>query len=167
MKSAWAEFPSTKFTHLGSVESTKLGGFLLTIIVAVTGIAAAVPIGILLELGRRSSMIVFRSLCVAFIEFVRGVPLLILLFASFVLLTYTPPLEIVILFDFFLRAALVVTLPSGVYVAEAIRGGFAAIARGQYEAAAALGLGYCDAMRLVILPQVLKLSQPRILMAAT
>jgi len=164
MKAAWARFSSTSYTHLGAVGTRMIGGILLTLIIAVMATALAVPIGVLLELGRRSSLIALKLLCTAFIEFARGIPLIVLLFIFLVLLKYVLPPEAK--FDLFLRLALILALPSAVLISEAIRAGFPAIPRGQYEAAAALGLTYRATMRSVILPQVLKLSRPEVVIAS-
>jgi general L-amino acid transport system permease protein len=158
-------FSSTRLTHFGAVESPKFGGLLLVIIIAVIGIATAIPIGIALELGRRSSLIVFRSICVAAIEVFRGVPVIVPVFAGSILLYWVLPPGTY--FDLILRAALILALVTGTYISEAIRAGFAALPWGQYEAAAAMGLTYRNAMRLIILPQVLRNTTPRMLIACT
>jgi len=145
---------------LEEVGSRKLGGFMLAIIIGVTGIAASLPIGIVLALGRRSHMFFIRTMCVVFIEFIRGVPLITLLFVANVLLKYflPPGTE----FDLILRVCIMVTLFSSAYMAEVIRGGLAALPQGQYEAADAMGLNYWQSMRLIIMPQALKVSIPGI-----
>ncbi|MBK5567901.1 amino acid ABC transporter permease [Ensifer sp. SSB1] len=145
---------------LAPVASREIGGFLLSIIIGVTGISLSLPLGILLALGRRSSLPLIHLLSVTFIEFIRGVPLITLLFTASLLLNYfLPPGTI---FDLVLRVVIMVTLFASAYMAEVIRGGLAALPRGQYEAAAALGLDYWKAQRLVILPQALKISIPGI-----
>jgi general L-amino acid transport system permease protein len=145
---------------LTPVESARLGGFLLTFIIGVTGIAASFPLGVVLALGRQSDLIFIKSVCVMFIEFIRGVPLITLLFvASTVLNYFLPPGT---QFDLVLRVLIMVTLFSSAYMAEVVRGGLAALPRGQYEAAHALGLDYWKSMRLIILPQALKISIPGI-----
>lgn len=151
---------SLGFVGLEPVESAKLGGFLLALILGMTGIAASLPLGILLALGRRSSMPFIKGLSVVFIEFIRGVPLITLLFVANVVLKYflPPGTE----FDLILRVAIMVTLFSSAYMAEVIRGGLQALPQGQYEAADALGLDYWKSMRLVVLPQALKISIPGI-----
>ncbi|MDT4854349.1 ectoine/hydroxyectoine ABC transporter, permease protein EhuD [compost metagenome] len=143
---------------LTTVASRELGGFLLSIIIGVTGIGLSLPLGILLALGRQSSMPLIKVMSVAFIEFVRGVPLITLLFTASLLLNYflPPGTE----FDLILRVIIMVTVFATAYIAEVIRGGLAALPRGQYEAAEALGLGYWKAQRLVIMPQALKISIP-------
>ncbi len=145
---------------LRPVGSDRLGGFLLTFIIGVTGIAASFPIGVLLALGRQSGLIFIKAVCVMFIEFIRGVPLITLLFvASTVLNYFLPPGTN---FDLVLRVLIMVTLFAAAYMAEVVRGGLAALPRGQYEAAHALGLDYWKSMRLIILPQALKISIPGI-----
>jgi len=145
---------------LEPVESSKLGGFLLTFIIGVTGIVGSLPLGILLALGRQSDMPIVKMLCVGFIEFIRGVPLITLLFVASVLLNYFLPPGTT--FDIILRVLIMVTLFASAYMAEVIRGGLAALPRGQYEAADALGMNYSQSTRLIILPQALKISIPGI-----
>ena len=141
-------------------ETSKFGGLLLTIVIGLTGIALSLPVGILLALGRRSELPAVRILCVLFIEFIRGVPLITLLFMGSVLLPLFLPQGVN--FDVLLRILIAVTLFASAYMAEVIRGGLQAIPRGQYEAADAIGLGYWRKMRLIILPQALKISIPGI-----
>ena len=143
-----------------SVSSDKFGGFVLSITIGLCGIAFSLPMGIVLALGRRSDMLLVKALSVGFIEFIRGVPLIKLLFTASLLLNYfLPPGSN---FDIILRVIIMVTLFSAAYIAEVIRGGLAALPRGQYEAADALGLDYWRAQRLVIMPQALKISIPGI-----
>ncbi len=142
------------------VESSKFGGFMLSVVIGVTGIALSLPLGILLALGRQSPLIIVKTLSVGFIEFIRGVPLITLLFVASTLLNYFLPPGTT--FDIILRVMIMVTLFSSAYMAEVIRGGLAALPRGQYEAADALGLDYWKAMRLIIMPQALKISIPSI-----
>jgi general L-amino acid transport system permease protein len=145
---------------LEPVESSRLGGFLLSTIIGVTGIAASFPFGVLLALGRKSDLIFIKSISVVFIEFIRGVPLITLLFvASSVLSYFFPPGTSL---DLILRVCIMVTFFASAYMAEVIRGGLAALPSGQYEAADALGLDYWKSMRLIILPQALKISIPGI-----
>ena len=145
---------------LQQVESRQFGGFLLSTTIGLTGIACSLPIGVLLALGRKSDMVFVKSLCVGFIEFFRGVPLITLLFVASTLLNiFMPPGTN---FDLVLRVIIMVTLFSSAYIAEVVRGGLAALPRGQYEAADALGLDYWQSMRLIILPQALKISIPGI-----
>jgi general L-amino acid transport system permease protein len=145
---------------LREVESRELGGFSLAVIIGMAGIVLSLPIGILLALGRRSGMIFFQTICVVFIEFIRGVPLITLLFvANSVLAYFFPPGSNL---DLILRVVIMVTLFASAYMAEVIRGGLAALPTGQYEAADSLGLDYWKSMRLIILPQALKISIPNI-----
>ena len=142
------------------VDTPLWGGLFLTLMIAIVGIVASFPIGILLALGRRSDMPVVKALCVAFIELVRGVPLITVLFmASVMLPLFFPPGWTI---DKLLRALIGVALFSGAYMAEVIRGGLQAIPKGQYEAAEALGLGYWQKMGLIILPQALRIVIPGI-----
>jgi general L-amino acid transport system permease protein len=145
---------------LESVRSSDFGGFLLAITIGVTAISFSLPLGILLALGRQSDLIIVKSLSVGFIEFIRGVPLITLLFTASLLLQYFLPPNTN--FDIILRVIILVTLFAAAYLAEVIRGGLAALPRGQYEAADALGLDYWRAQRLIILPQALKVSIPSI-----
>ncbi|MFP5480337.1 MAG: amino acid ABC transporter permease, partial [Alphaproteobacteria bacterium] len=145
---------------LQSINSDQFGGFLLAIVIGVTGITFSLPIGILLALGRQSDMLIVKTLSVGFIEFVRGVPLITLLFTASLLLQYFLPPGTN--FDIILRVIILVTFFAAAYLAEVIRGGLAALPRGQYEAADALGLDYWRAQRLIILPQALKVSIPAI-----
>ena len=145
---------------LTPVDTDQFGGIMLTLIIGVTGISFSLPIGVLLALGRRSSMPVLRILCVLFIEFIRGVPLIALLFiASSMLNFFLPPGTV---FDLLLRVLIMVTLFAAAYIAEVVRGGLQAIPRGQHEAADSLGLTYVKAQWLIILPQALKISIPGI-----
>ncbi len=143
-----------------AVTSKDLGGFMLSVIIGVTGIALSLPIGILLALGRQSNLFFIKSICVGFIEFIRGVPLITLLFTASLLLNYFLPPGTN--FDIVLRVIIMVTLFAAAYMAEVIRGGLAALPRGQYEAADALGLDYWKAQQLIIMPQALKISIPGI-----
>jgi general L-amino acid transport system permease protein len=133
---------------------------MLTLVVAGIGIATSLPIGIFLALGRRSTMPVVRAICVAFIEVVRGVPLITILFMASVMFPMFLPQGVN--FDKLLRALIGVSLFASAYMAEVVRGGLQAIPRGQYEAAAAMGLGYWKMMGLVILPQALRIVIPGI-----
>ena len=142
------------------VESRAFGGFMLSITIGLTAILASLPIGVVLALGRQSNLLIVKSLCVGFIEFIRGVPLITLLFvASTLLNVFMPPGTN---FDIILRVIIMVTLFASAYMAEVIRGGLAALPRGQYEAGDALGLDYWKAQRLIIMPQALKISIPGI-----
>ncbi|ARO15516.1 general L-amino acid transport system permease protein [Ketogulonicigenium robustum] len=145
---------------LPRVLSKDIGGFTLSFIIGIAGIALSLPLGILLALGRKSNMLIINTLSVAFIEVIRGVPLIVWLFTASLLLNYFMPPGTN--FDLMLRVIIMVTLFSAAYIAEVVRGGLAAIPKGQYEAADALGLDYWKAMRLIILPQALKISIPGI-----
>ena len=145
---------------LEPVPTDKWGGLSLTLVIAFVGIVAALPIGILLALGRRSEMPVIRMVCVVFIEIWRGVPLISVLFMASVMLPLFLPDGVN--FNKLLRALIGITMFQSAYMAEVIRGGLQAIPKGQYEAASALGLGYWRSMGLVILPQALKLVIPGI-----
>jgi len=145
---------------LPAIPSDQFGGFMLAIIIGTSGIVLSLPIGILLALGRQSHMPFIRWVCVTFIEVIRGVPLIVWLFVASTLLKYfLPPGSS---FDALLRVIILVTLFASAYMAEVIRGGLAALPRGQYEAADALGLDYWKAQRLIIMPQALKISIPGI-----
>lgn len=143
-----------------SIPSRDLGGFMLNMMLGVTCVSLSLPIGIMLALGRQSDMPFIKMICVVFIEFVRGVPLITLLFVASVMLAYFFPPEATV--DLFLRVVIMITLFSAAYIAEVIRGGLAALPKGQYEAADSLGLDYAQSMRLIILPQALKISIPGI-----
>ncbi|SOC17685.1 L-glutamine ABC transporter membrane protein /L-glutamate ABC transporter membrane protein /L-aspartate ABC transporter membrane protein /L-asparagine ABC transporter membrane protein [Rhodobacter sp. JA431] len=145
---------------LPEVDSDQFGGFLLALVIGATAIVISLPLGILLALGRQSDMLIVKSLSVGFIEFIRGVPLITLLFTASLLLQYFLPSDTK--FDLILRVVILVTFFSAAYIAEVIRGGLAALPRGQYEAADALGLDYWQAQRLIIMPQALKISIPGI-----
>ena len=149
---------------LAAVPSRDLGGFMLNMMLGVTCVSLSVPLGIALALGRQSSMPLIKWICVVFIEFVRGVPLITLLFVASVMLSYFFPPDATV--DLFLRVVIMITLFSAAYIAEVIRGGLAALPKGQYEAADSLGLDYPQAMRLIILPQALKISIPGIVNVA-
>jgi general L-amino acid transport system permease protein len=142
------------------VETSKWGGLMLTLVVALTGIVASLPIGIVLALGRRSNMPIIRTISVVFIEFWRGVPLITVLFMASVMFPLFLPEGVT--FNQLLRALIGVALFSAAYMAEVVRGGLQAIPKGQYEAADALGLSYWKSMRLIILPQALKIVIPGI-----
>ena len=146
--------------RLRPVQSRDLGGFMLNMMLGITCVSLSLPIGILLALGRQSRLPLIKGICVIFIEFIRGVPLITLLFVANVMLAYFfPPGSGV---DLFLRVVIMITMFSAAYIAEVIRGGLAALPKGQYEAADSLGLDYAQAMRLIILPQALKISIPGI-----
>ena len=142
------------------VDTSRWGGLLLTLVIAGVGMTAALPLGVLLALGRRSQMPAIQALCTIFIELWRGVPLITVLFMSSVMLPLFLPAGVN--FDKLLRALIGVTLFQSAYMAEVVRGGLQAIPKGQFEAAAALGLGYWKTMALIVLPQALKLVIPGI-----
>jgi general L-amino acid transport system permease protein len=141
-----------------SVESTQWGGLPLTLLLAVFGLTAAYPLGVVLALGRQSKMPIVKVLCVLYIELIRGVPLISLLFMSSVIFPLFLPEGITI--NKILRAQVAIILFTAAYIAEVVRGGLQAITRGQYEAAESLGLNYFLTMRLIILPQALKIVIP-------
>jgi len=145
---------------LVDVPTEQWGGLSLTLLLAYVGIVAALPIGVVLALGRRSEMPVIRTFCVSFIELWRGVPLISVLFMASVMLPLFLPDGMN--FDKLLRALIGITMFQSAYMAEVIRGGLQAIPSGQYEAGSAMGLGYWKLMRLIILPQALKLVIPGI-----
>jgi general L-amino acid transport system permease protein len=145
---------------LSVVDTTLWGGVLVTIVVASVGIVFSLPLGILLALGRRSDMPTIKLFSVIFIEFVRGVPLVTVLFMASVMLplfvpdAYSP--------DKLLRALVGIALFASAYMAEVVRAGLQAIPKGQFEGAMGVGLGYWQMMRLIILPQALKITIPNI-----
>ncbi|MGB0660909.1 MAG: amino acid ABC transporter permease [Mangrovicoccus sp.] len=142
------------------VESRLIGGFTVNFLLGAVCMTLSLPLGILLALGRQTNLPIIRGICVVFIEFIRGVPLITLLFVASVMLAYfLPPGSN---FDIISRVIIMITLFAAAYIAEAIRGGLAALPKGQYEAADALGLDYWQAMRLIILPQALKIAIPSI-----
>jgi len=136
------------------VPTTQWGGLLLTFLLTVVGILFSFPLGVLLALGRRSQLPAMRLVCIGYIETVRGVPLVTILFMASVMLPLFLPAGTRP--DLVLRAMVGITLFSAAYLAENVRGGLQAIPRGQYEAAYALGLSGFQAMILIILPQALR-----------
>jgi general L-amino acid transport system permease protein len=146
--------------RLRSVDSDQFGGFLLSFVIGVTAVSASLPMGLLLALGRRSDMLFIKGVSVTFIEFIRGVPLITMLFTASLLLNYFLPPQSN--FDLILRVIILVTFFASAYIAEVIRGGLAALPKGQSEAADGLGLDYWQAQRFIILPQALKISIPGI-----
>ena len=142
------------------VGTGQYGGFMLTLIIGVTGISASLPLGILLALGRQSKLLALRVISTAFIEFSRGVPLITLLFVASTMLNYFLPPGTS--FDLLVRVLIMVSLFAAAYLAEAVRGGLQAIPRGQVEAAEALGLSRWTTTRRIILPQALKIAIPGI-----
>ena len=140
------------------VENERWGGLLLTLLLTTFGIALAFPLGIGLALGRRSDMPVIRGLCVGYIELIRGVPLISLLFMASVMLPLFLPSGVTI--DKLLRAQIAIILFAAAYLAEVIRGGLQAIPKGQYDAAHALALPFWRRTDLIILPQALRIAMP-------
>jgi general L-amino acid transport system permease protein len=143
---------------LVSVESTKWSGLPLTLLLSFFGILASYPLGVLLALGRQSRMPIIKSLCVVYIEMIRGVPLITMLFMSSVMFPLFLPEGVTI--DKVLRAQAAIILFTAAYIAEVVRGGLQAMDKGQYEAAESLGLNYFQMMRMIILPQALKIVIP-------
>ena len=145
---------------LAPIDTDQFGGIMLTLVIGVTGISCSLPIGVLLALGRRSKMPVLRILCVLFIEFIRGVPLIALLFFASTMLNYLMPPGTV--FSLLIRVLIIVTLFAAGYIAEVGRGGLQGIPKGQFEAAESLGMNYFKVHWLIVLPQALKISFPGI-----
>ncbi len=142
------------------VETPLWGGLMVTLIISFVGIAVSLPLGILLALGRRSKMPIVKTLCIVFIELIRGVPLITVLFMASVLLPlFLEPGNNI---DKFLRALVGVSIFASAYMAEVIRGGLQAIPKGQYEAADALGLNFTQKTSLIVMPQAIKLVIPGI-----
>ncbi|MEM7723437.1 MAG: amino acid ABC transporter permease [Pseudomonadota bacterium] len=142
------------------IPSDDFGGFMLAFIIGFTGIILSLPLGVVLALGRQSDLFIINKSCVFFIEVIRGIPLIVWLFTASLLLNYFLPPGTN--FDLMLRVIIMVTLFASAYIAEVVRGGLAALPRGQYEGADSLGLDYWQSMRLIILPQALKISIPGI-----
>jgi len=140
------------------VENERWGGLILTLLLSTFGVAFAFPLSILLALGRRSDMPVIRALCVGYIELIRGVPLISVLFMASVMLPLFLPSGVTI--DKMVRAQLAIVMFAAAYLAEVVRGGLQAIPRGQYDAAHALALPYWRRTWLIILPQALRISVP-------
>jgi len=143
---------------LSVVETTQWSGICLTLLLSLFGLTAAYPLGVLLALGRRSKMPAIKSISIVYIEMIRGVPLISLLFMSSVMFPLFLPEGITV--NKILRAQVAIILFTAAYIAEVVRGGLQGIARGQYEAAESLGLDYYLTMRLIILPQALKIVIP-------
>ncbi|WP_455873031.1 amino acid ABC transporter permease [Rhizobium yanglingense] len=142
------------------VNSPLWGGLLVTLVVSFVGMAVSLPFGIVLALGRRSTMPVVKMVCVTFIEVIRGIPLITVLFMASVMLPLFLPTGWNV--DKLMRAVIGVSIFASAYMAEVIRGGLQAIPKGQYEGADSLGLGYWQKMRLIVLPQAIKLVIPGI-----
>ena len=148
------------FLSLEIVPSRDMGGFMLNLLLGTIAVSLSIPLGIALALGRQSNMPIIKWICVVFIEFIRGVPLITLLFVANVILAFFFPPETSI--DLILRVIIMMTFFNSAYIAEVVRGGLAALPSGQYEAANSLGLDYRQSMRFIILPQALKISIPGI-----
>ncbi|MFN3674084.1 MAG: amino acid ABC transporter permease [Bosea sp. (in: a-proteobacteria)] len=145
---------------LARVDTGLWGGVMVTLLIAAVGIVFSLPLGVILALGRRSRLPIIQLLSVIFIEFVRGVPLITVLFMANTMLPLFVPQEYSP--DRLLRPLVGVALFAAAYMAEVIRGGLQAIPKGQYEGAMSLGLGYWQMMRLIILPQALRIVIPGI-----
>ncbi len=146
---------------LTPVETSRWGGLPLTMMLSTLGIACAFPLAILVALGRRSHLPAIRSTCVIYVELIRGVPLISVLFmASFMFPLFMPQGTQV---DVLLRVFVGITLFAAAYLAEVVRGGLQAIPKGQVEAAASLGLSYWQTQRKIVLPQALRLVVPSIM----
>jgi len=143
---------------LAPVESTQWGGLPLTLLLSVFGLAAAYPLGVILALGRQSRMPAVKTLCIIYIEMIRGVPLITLLFMSSIVFPLFLPQGVTV--NVILRAQVAIIMFTAAYIAEVVRGGLQGMSQGQYEAAESMGLNYYQAMRLVILPQALKIVIP-------
>ncbi len=143
---------------LAPVETPQWGGLPLTLMLSVFGLTAAYPLGVALALGRQSQMPAVKTLCIVYIEMIRGVPLITLLFMSSVVFPLFLPEGVTV--NVILRAQVAIIMFTAAYIAEVVRGGLQGMATGQYEAADSLGLNYYQTMRLVILPQALKIVIP-------
>lgn len=143
---------------LSGVETSQWSGIILTLMLSLFGLTAAYPLGVLLALGRRSALPAVKTLSVVYIELIRGVPLISLLFMSSVMFPLFLPEGVTV--DKILRAQVAIIMFTAAYIAEVVRGGLQAIPKGQYEAAESLGLDYSHKMRLVVLPQALKIVIP-------
>ncbi len=143
---------------LAAVDSAQWGGLPLTLMLSVFGLTAAYPLGVILALGRQSRLPVIKSLTIVYIEMIRGVPLISLLFMSAIIFPLFLPEGVT--FNKILRAQIAIIMFTAAYVAEVVRGGLQAMPKGQYEAADSLGLNYSQTMRLIILPQALKIVIP-------
>ena len=146
------------------IPTDKWGGLTLTIVVASVGIVVAFPIGIILAFGRQSKLPIIKNISVIYIEFIRGVPLISILFMASVILPLFFPEDMT--FNKLLRALIGITMFQSAYIAEVVRGGLQAIPKGQYEAGDSLGLSYWQKMLLIILPQALKVSIPNLVGAS-
>ena len=140
------------------VETSQWSGLPLTLLLSFFGMIIAYPLGILLAIGRRSKMPTIKTMCVVYIEMIRGVPLISMLFMSSIMFPLFLPEGVTI--DKVLRALIAIIIFTAAYIAEVVRGGLQAMPRGQFEAADSLGLNYSQTMRLIILPQALKIVIP-------
>ena len=145
---------------LDGVTTDRFGGFMLNLVAGLSGIVLSLPLGVLLALGRRSKLPLIKILSIVFIEVIRGVPLITLLFVAVIIIQLFLPPEVSL--DQLFRVMIMITVFASAYMAEVIRGGLQAIPAGQYEAAHAMGLKYWQVMRLIVLPQALKISIPGI-----
>ena len=143
---------------LDVVETSQWGGLPLTLMLSVFGLTAAYPLGVILALGRQSQMPAVKILCIIYIEMIRGVPLITLLFMSSIVFPLFLPEGVTV--NVILRAQVAIIMFTAAYIAEVVRGGLQGMSKGQYEAAESLGLNYYQTMRLVILPQALKIVIP-------
>jgi general L-amino acid transport system permease protein len=140
------------------VENERWGGLILTLLLTTFGLAFAFPLSIFLALGRRSDLPLVRAICVAYIELIRGVPLISVLFMASVMLPLFLPAGVSV--DKLLRAQVALILFAAAYLAEVVRGGLQAIPKHQYETADALGFGYFQRTFLIVLPQALRIAVP-------
>ena len=147
--------------YLSIIETSNWGGLFLTVVITVTAIVIGFPLGILLALGRQSNMPAVHAVCVVFIEVIRGVPLITVLFMASVMLPLFLPMEMQV--DKLLRAIIGISIFASAYIAEAVRAGLNSLPTGQYEAAKALGLSYWHKQIFVILPQALTIEIPVLL----
>ena len=145
---------------MASVPTEQWGGFTLNLVLSYCSIAGSIPVGILLALGRKSRLPLIRGVCVAIIEFFRGVPLITILFTTMFMLPFVLPEGVSV--DKLFRAIVALIIFYAAYIAEVVRGGLQALPRGQFEATRSLGFGYWRTMGLVILPQALRLVLPGI-----
>ena len=143
---------------LAPVESSQWGGLPLTLLLSVFGLTAAYPLGVVLALGRQSRLPAIKTVCIVYIELIRGVPLITLLFMSSVVFPLFLPEGVTI--NKILRAQVAIIMFTAAYIAEVVRGGLQGMSKGQYEAAESIGLNYYQTMRLIILPQALKIVIP-------
>lgn len=143
---------------LSSVPTTQWSGLPLSFLLSAVGLAFGFPLGVVLALARASKLPAIRVLAVVFIEVIRGVPLISILFMASVMLPLFMPSGMTV--DKLLRAQIAIIIFAAAYIAEAIRGGLQAVPQGQHEASNAMGLHYWQSMRLVVLPQALKIAIP-------